>query len=221
MKQALVIGASGGIGAALSAALEARGVTVTGLSRSTDGLDVTDEASVEAALGKFEPGYDLVFVATGALEVDGATPEKTIQDLTAKSMTDQFAVNCIGPSLVLKHAVRLMPRDRQTTFAALSARVGSIGDNRMGGWYAYRTAKAALNQMIHTGAIELSRTHRESICVALHPGTVATEFTWKYLGRHPSVAPDEAARNLLGVLDGLKPEDTGQFFDWRGTRVEW
>ena len=106
-------------------------------------------------------------------------------------------------------------------FAALSARVGSIGDNRLGGWYSYRTAKAALNQMIHTAAIELSRKRPESVCVALHPGTVATPFTEKYLGRHPSVTPQEAAQNLLAVLDGLGPRDTGLFFDWQGERVAW
>jgi NAD(P)-dependent dehydrogenase (short-subunit alcohol dehydrogenase family) len=99
--------------------------------------------------------------------------------------------------------------------------VGSIGDNRFGGWYGYRTAKAALNQMIHTAAIELARTHRESICVALHPGTVATPFTEKYLGRHPAVAPDEAAGHLLKVIDGLGAQDTGDFFDWKGERVPW
>ena len=107
--------------------------------------------------------------------------------MSAKALADQFAVNCIGPSLVLKHAPRLLPRKGRAVFAALSARVGSIGDNRIGGWYAYRTAKAALNQMIHTGAIELARTHREAICVALHPGTVETPFTAKYAGRHPTV----------------------------------
>jgi NAD(P)-dependent dehydrogenase (short-subunit alcohol dehydrogenase family) len=99
--------------------------------------------------------------------------------------------------------------------------VGSIGDNRFGGWYSYRTAKAALNQMIHTGAIELGRSHREAICVALHPGTVATPFTEKYLGRHPAVTPDEAAAHLLSVIDGLGPEDTGGFFNWKGERVPW
>ena len=160
-------------------------------------------------------------MASGALEIDGARPEKALKQVTAQAMTDQFALNCIGPSLVLKHAVRLLPRDRRCVFAALSARVGSISDNGFGGWYSYRTAKAALNQMIHTGAIELARSHREAVCVALHPGTVATAFTAKYLGRHPSVPPQEAAQNLLAVTDGLTPADSGQFFDWQGKRVPW
>lgn len=221
MKTALVIGASGGIGQAVTAALGARGVAVTALSRSGQGLDITDEASVAAALDPLEGPFDLVFVATGALEIDGARPEKSLRDVTPKAMQDQFALNCIGPSLVLKHAARLLPRDSRAIFAALSARVGSIGDNRMGGWYAYRTAKAALNQMIHGGAIELGRTHKQSICVSLHPGTVATPFTERYLGRHPAVPPAEAARNLLAVLDGLQPADTGRFFDWQGEIVPW
>ena len=136
-------------------------------------------------------------------------------------MADQFALNCIGPSLILKHSLRLLPKDRRAVFAALSARVGSIGDNRLGGWYSYRTAKAALNQMIHTASIEVARTHKQAICVALHPGTVATDFTAKYLGRHPAVPAGDAAQNLLRVIDGLTPDQTGQFFDWKGASVPW
>ncbi|WP_428512198.1 SDR family NAD(P)-dependent oxidoreductase [Roseovarius sp.] len=221
MKDALVIGASGGIGSALVAELEKRDVRVTGLSRSVDGLDVTDEASVEAHLGALDGEYDLVFVATGALELDGRGPEKSLKELSAEAMEAQFRVNCMGPSLVLKHSVRLLPRDRECRFAALSARVGSIGDNGLGGWYSYRTAKAAVNQMIHGGAIELARTHRQSICVALHPGTVETPLTEKFAGGHKTVTPEAAARNLLDVLSALKPENTGQFFDWAGKPVPW
>lgn len=221
MENALIIGASGGIGAALSVALSERGVAVTGLSRSGDGLDVTDEASVSAALGQLSGPFDMIFVATGGLEINGQRPEKSLKDVTAQNMRDQFALNCIGPSLVLKHAPKLMPRDRRCIFVALSARVGSIGDNGFGGWYAYRTAKAALNQMIHTGAIELARSHKHSICVALHPGTVETPLTAKYAGHHPTVTPQQAATNLLGVLDGLTPDDTGLFYDWAGKRVPW
>ena len=221
MTQALIIGASGGIGQALATTLEDRGAAVTRLSRRDDGFDITNEASVEAALGALDPGFDLVLVATGALELDGARPEKTIRHVTAPTMAAQFALNCIGPALVLKHAIRLMPRDRRAVFAALSARVGSIGDNRLGGWYAYRTAKAALNQVLHTGAIELARTHPGAICVALPPGTVETALPRRYAAGHPTVTPPEAAAHLLGVIDGLDPEQSGGFFDWRGDRVEW
>ncbi|NSX54087.1 SDR family NAD(P)-dependent oxidoreductase [Parasulfitobacter algicola] len=221
MEKALIIGSSGGIGRALVAALETRGVAVTGLSRSGDGLDVTDEASVEAALGLLTGPYDLIFVVTGALEIDGAEPEKTIKALSAQAMMDQFRLNAVGPALVMKHGLRLLPRDRRAVFAAMSARVGSIGDNAMGGWYSYRTAKAALNQVIHTGAIELARTHKQAICVTMHPGTVATKFTEKYAGRHKTVPPEEAAQNLLRVLDGLTTDQTGGFFDWAGKEVPW
>lgn len=221
MEHALIIGASGGIGGAVAGALRDRGVTVTSLSRRDDGLDVTDESSVERCLGALEPGFDLVFVATGALELDGQRPEKTLRHLTGAAMAAQFALNCIGPALVMKHALRLLPRDRRAVFAALSARVGSIGDNRLGGWYSYRTAKAALNQMLHTGAVELARTHPQAICVALHPGTVETPLTRRYAAGHPTVTPAAAAAHLLGVIDGLDPGASGGFFDWRGDRVEW
>lgn len=221
MKRALIIGASGGIGSAMVQALQAQSVAVKALSRRDTGLDVTDEDSISAALGALEPGFDLIFVATGALEIDGAAPEKTLRRVTAQAMADQFALNCIGPSLVLKHSIRLMPRQGRAVFAALSARVGSIGDNALGGWYSYRTAKAALNQMIHTGAIELARSHREAICVALHPGTVATRFTEDYAGTHDTVPADQAADNLLRVIDGLTPVETGRFFDWQGKQVVW
>lgn len=221
MKRALIIGASGGIGGAIAEALAARGIGVTGLSRRDDGLNLTDEASVAAALGRLNGSFDLIFVATGALEIAGAAPEKTLKSLDPVAMLDQFAVNCIGPAMVMKHALPLLPRAGRSVFAALSARVGSIGDNAMGGWYSYRSAKAALNQVIHTAAIELARTHPDAICVALHPGTVRTTFTAKYLGRHPAVSAEEAAQNLLRVIDGLGRAESGQFLDWRGARVPW
>ena len=221
MKQILIIGASGGVGSALAAAFENRGDKVTGLSRSVDGLDLTDEASVEKHLGALEGPFDVILVASGALEIEGAEPEKTVKSISQKAMMDQFALNAVGPALVLRHAPDLLPRDQPCVFAVLSARVGSIGDNKIGGWISYRSAKAAVNQIVHTGAIELSRSHKQSICVALHPGTVKTPFTEKYLARHPAVEPSEAAENLLSVIDGLGAEDTGQFFDWAGKPVSW
>ena len=221
MNSILLIGNSGGIGHALQGALEARGASVTGLSRRDTGLDLNDEASIEGQLSALNGPFDAILVASGALEINGARPEKALSQLTQSAFLDQFIVNAAGPALILKHAPRLLPKDRPSQFAALSARVGSIGDNKIGGWYSYRAAKAALNQIIHTGAIELARTHKQAVCVALHPGTVQTPFTAKYLGRHPSVPASQAALNLLSVLEGLGPDKTGQFFDWAGKPVPW
>ncbi|ETX15219.1 C factor [Roseivivax halodurans JCM 10272] len=221
MENALIIGASGGIGSAVVAELEARGVSVTGLSRSKDGLDVTDEGSVEAQLGALEGPFDLMFTATGALEVDGAHPEKTIRRLDPEAMLGQFRLNAIGPALVLKHAIRLVPRRTPAVMATLSARVGSIGDNGLGGWYSYRTAKAAVNQVIHTAAVEFARSHRHLACVALHPGTVETRFTADYSDHHPTVTADVAARRLCDLFDRLGPEHTGRFYDYAFEEIPW
>ena len=221
MEKSLIIGGSGGIGAALVAAFVARDAQVVSLSRSKGGLDITDEASVEAHLGALEGPFDALIVATGALVIEGAAPEKTVRAVSAQAMADQFAVNAIGPALILRHAARLLPRAGRSVCAVLTARVGSIGDNRVGGWTSYRAAKAAANQIVHTTAIELARTHPEMVCVALHPGTVETRFTQKYLGRHPAVPAAEAAQNLLAVMDGLGAKDTGGFFDWAGKPVPW
>ncbi len=221
MERALVVGASGGIGGVLVAALMARGAAVTGVSRSGDGLDVTDEASIARVLGGLEPAFDTVIVATGALELGGIGPEKSLRAVTPEALAAQFALNAMGPLLVLKHALRLMPRDRPVRFAALSARVGSIGDNGLGGWYSYRAAKAALNQLIHTAAIEVARSHPKAVVVTLHPGTVDTGLTANHRGSHAAMPPPEAASHLLRVLQGLNAQDTGGFFDWQGARVAW
>lgn len=221
MEKALIIGASGGIGQAVCQCLSNQGVAVTGVSRSGDGFDLTDPGGVHRALDTIPGSFDLIFVASGALEINGAAPEKTVRAVSAQAMMDQFALNAVGPALVLGHAARLLPRDRRAVFAVLSARVGSIGDNRLGGWVSYRASKAAVNQIVHTAAIELARTHKQAICVSLHPGTVKTDFTRKYLGRHPAVTPDEAASNLLDVMAQLTPADTGGFLDWAGKPVPW
>ena len=215
MTHALIIGASGGIGAALARHL-ATDHDVTALSRSGTGLDVTDEASVRDALAGLAP-VDIAFVATGILAPPGHAPEKSLDAVAAEALLRTFAVNAVGPALVLKHlAPRLAPAAR---VAVLTARVGSIGDNRMGGWYAYRASKAAANQIVHGAAIEIGRRLKGSVVVALHPGTVETPFTEDY--RAPKVAPGEAARNLVEVLTGLAPADSGGFFDYAGARVEW
>jgi len=219
--KALVIGASGGIGAALAEALAARGADVTGLSRRRSGLDVTDEATIVCAAATLAGPFDLILDATGALEIDGRGPEKSIAALDPAALAAQFAVNAIGPALLLKHLHTHLVPDGRAVFATLSARVGSIGDNRLGGWIGYRAAKAALNQIVRTAAIEIGRKRPASIVVALHPGTVRTPLTAKYAGKHPTVTPDEAAAHLLAVLDGLTPADSGGFFAWDGQRVPW
>jgi NAD(P)-dependent dehydrogenase (short-subunit alcohol dehydrogenase family) len=220
MARALVVGASGGIGRSLVQELIKRGEHVTTLSRSVDGLDLTDEISIRDTLGRIDGPFELIIIATGALEIGAHGPEKSILALDQDAIAAQFAINATGPALVLKHVLRHIPRDRRSVFVALSARVGSIGDNRLGGWYSYRAAKAALNQLVHTAAIEVSRSHKQAICVTLHPGTVATAFTEKYQ-THAAVPADEAARNLLSVIERLKPSDTGRFFDWSGAEVAW
>lgn len=218
--RALVVGDTGGIGAALAARLRAQNVSVVGLSRQRDGFDVTDPAQAEAVLDALDGPFDLIFVATGALVNTLVAPEKALRELSAEEMAAQFAVNTIGPALVLKQASRLLARRERGVFAALSARVGSIGDNRAGGWYSYRASKAALNQVIRTGAIELARSHKKAVCVALHPGTVATDFTANYPA-HKKVGAEDAAANLLGVCNGLTPNQSGGFFDYAGLEVPW
>ncbi|QQA45010.1 SDR family NAD(P)-dependent oxidoreductase [Pelagovum pacificum] len=219
MGKTLLIGASGGIGSALVEALGEADLTT--LSRSQDGLDLTDEASIRDAADRIEGPFELILDVTGALEIDGQGPEKSLDDIDPEAMARQFAVNTIGPALLLKHFAPKLAREGRAVFATLSARVGSIGDNRLGGWYGYRASKAALNQIVRSASVEIARKRPEAIVLALHPGTVATPLTEKYLGRHPSVTPDEAARNLLKVIADRRPEDTGGFFAWDGSRIEW
>jgi NAD(P)-dependent dehydrogenase (short-subunit alcohol dehydrogenase family) len=215
--KALVIGASGGIGQAVSQALRYSGDEVVTLSRSAEGLDVTDAGSVDSVLGGVSGPFDLIFVAVGVL----GTPEKSLDAIDAGAMAEVMAVNAIGPALILRHLPRLLPRSGRSVCAVLSARVGSIGDNRIGGWYSYRASKAALNQIVHGAAIEVGRSHKDSIVVALHPGTVQTAFTAEYAGRHKTVTAQEAAGNLLGVTGGLTVEQSGGFFDYAGAVVPW
>lgn len=230
MTNAVVVGASGGIGGALAAALVARGGhdRVFGLARSgappEAHIDIIDEASVRAAADRIaEHGpVGLVIVATGQLHGPGLAPEKALKALDPEAMARLFAVNTIGPALVAKHFVPLLPRDGRGVFAALSARVGSIGDNRLGGWYGYRASKAALNQILRTLAIEVKRTRPEAMVVGLHPGTVRTALSHPFRPETDNpdvVSPDTAARNLLTVLDGLTPDESGKVFAWDGQPV--
>ncbi len=228
--RAVIVGAEGGIGAALAARLTLEGIAVRSLSRRAraeqDRLDLTDEASIAAAFAALGttladgPPLRLVIVATGLLHADGITPEKTFRALDAATLARSFAVNAIGPALIAKHALPLLPREGRSVLAVLSARVGSIGDNRLGGWYGYRASKAALNQMVRTLAVEMRRTRPEAIIAALHPGTVATGLSAPFRGGAERVfTPEMAAGYLLAVIAGLRPSDSGGFFAWDGSPI--
>ncbi|MGR3198456.1 MAG: SDR family NAD(P)-dependent oxidoreductase [Paracoccus sp. (in: a-proteobacteria)] len=220
--RALVLGASGGIGQALSARLAADGIRVTGLSRSGDGLDLTQADTVAQHAERLQgQDFDLILNATGALVIDGHQPEKTMDAVDPDAMAAQFALNATGVALALRHFAPLLARDRRSVFASLSARVGSIGDNGLGGWVGYRAAKAAQNQIIRTAAIEYRRRNRHAILVALHPGTVETPLTARYAARYRTITSDRSAEALLAVIAALTPEDTGSFYDWKGQRVPW
>ncbi len=219
--RALVLGASGGIGDALVQALRGRGAEVIGLSRRDQGLDLTDQASVARIARTLEGSFDLIFNATGALQIGADRPEKSLNAIDAQAMAAQFALNATGVALALRYFTPLLHRSGRSVFASLSARVGSIGDNRLGGWISYRAAKAAQNQIIRTAAIEIARKRPEAIVVALHPGTVATDLSAPYAATHPRIPAQQSAQALLAVIDRLTPADTGSFWDWKGQRVEW
>lgn len=224
--RAIVLGASGGIGGALLSYFEAdpRCSLALPLSRSVDGLDITNETTVREVAARLEAqrgSFDLIFNATGALTVDGAGPEKSIRAIDEVQMARQFAVNAIGPALLLKYFTPLLRRDRRSIFASLSARVGSIGDNRLGGWISYRASKAAQNQIIRTAAIEIARTNPQAIIVALHPGTVETSLSQQFSNGKDLFTPQQSAARLMKTIDGLTPAQTGQFFAYDGSRIEW
>lgn len=225
---AIVVGSSGGIGSALLARLSAqpRFGAVLGLGRSSSPpLDLTDEASIAAAARHVQAlGADvrLVIDASGILHAEGFAPEKSWRDLDATQMARAFAINAIGPALLMKHFLPLLPRQGRSVFATLSARVGSIGDNRLGGWYSYRASKAALNQFVRTAAIELGRRQPAALCVALHPGTVTTSLSAPFVKAGLDVqTPEQAAGRLIDVIDRLPSGSSGSFFDHRGDPVPW
>lgn len=232
---AVVLGGTGGVGAALVEALRARGEAVLALGRGTEPrLDYAQEASVAHAaqwlqqhLAQQGQALTRLIVATGFLHGETASgqraePERSWQHLNADALSHSFQVNAIGPALVMRHFLPLLPRQGRCVAAFLSARVGSIGDNALGGWYAYRASKAALNQLVRTASIELARRNREAICMALHPGTVDTALSQPFAKTGLQVRPPaQAAAELLAVLDGLSAADTGGFRDHRGNVVPW
>lgn len=230
--RALVFGATGGVGRALVKRLGDRGYQVVALSRPPAPdqppghltADIEDEATLATAASVLSQGDPItrVFVATGLLHAPGLNPERSNAELDPSQLARLFAVNTIGPSLVAKHFLPLLPRHGLAVFAILSARVGSIGDNRLGGWHSYRASKAALNMLIRTMSIELKRTRPDAVLVGLHPGTVDTKLS-KPFQAHVAAdrlfTPDHAAARLLAVADGLRPTDSGGVFAWDGRRI--
>ncbi len=233
---AVVIGASGGIGAALVSALAAvpEFGRVLALSRGTTPaldpdrriwqgpIDLLDEASVAAAAALVPHPLRLVLVATGLLHASGLQPEKTFRALDPEALLQSYRINAVGPALVAKHMLPLLATPGRSVFAALSARVGSIGDNRSGGWHAYRASKAALNMILRNLAIELARRSPDALCVGLHPGTVDTALSRPYqrgVAEGRLFTPAWSASRLLSVIDGLQPSQNGCVLDWSGAMV--
>ena len=222
---ALVIGASGSIGAAFVDLLRAapRCASVTALHRhSAPALDFSDEDSVAAAARVLAAGprYHLIVNAAGILHSDAFMPEKRLADLHAAQMLATFQANTFGPALLLRHFTPLLARER-AVFALLSAKVGSIGDNRLGGWYSYRASKAALNMLVKTAAIELARNQPNGVLVALHPGTVNSRLSQPFKGETIGRPAQAAAADMLAVLDALTPADSGSFRSYTGAELPW
>ena len=225
---AVVIGASGGLGDGLVRALQTERCfdQVLGFSRSSaPRLDLLDESSIAncaATVAQTGLPLRLLFDATGMLHSPTGQPEKGLQQLDPTHMADAFAINAIGPALLMKHFLPLLPREGKSVFARLSAKVGSIGDNQLGGWYSYRASKAACNQLVHTAAIELRRRQPHALCVSLHPGTVDTALSRPFAKSGLSVVTaDTAARRLLCVIDKLGPADSGGFFNHDASVLPW
>lgn len=231
---AIVFGASGGIGRALTEQLVSAGKhdVVFAASRADPDIDGTRYLNVDilsdeslAAVGEAVRSAGplaLCLVATGFLSDDDVRPEKSYRHQTLAAFNHVFEVNTFAPGLIAKHMLPLFARDARGVFAALSARVGSISDNRKGGWHAYRASKAALNMLIKNYAIEQARRNENFICVALHPGTVDTSLSEPFQSNVPEkqlFSSDQSAGYLLSVLDGLHPEDTGKVFDWAGEEI--
>jgi NAD(P)-dependent dehydrogenase (short-subunit alcohol dehydrogenase family) len=226
---ALVIGGTGSIGSAIINELKNQNFTnIINLSRSSNPpLDLLDESSIEKAadfIKNQQKSLCLLFDATGILhnEDQNQMPEKTYKNIDLTFMKKNFEINVMGPALVMKHFLPLLDKDQKSIFATLSAKVGSISDNRYGGWYSYRASKAALNQMIKTASIELKMKNRNAICVAIHPGTVTSKLSKPFQKDNLKIqSNEESAKNIAEVIGGLKMSDSGLFFDWNGSIINW
>lgn len=226
-RAAIIIGSMGGIGAALADVLERsdEGTRVIRLHRASNPhVDLADENSIaQAAAAISSLGYEIstVLVATGLLHADGRGPEKSMKELDAAWMIRNFQINAVGPALVAKHFLPIMAQQGPVYFAALSARVGSISDNRLGGWHSYRASKAALNMLIRNIAIEWQWKNPQSIVVGLHPGTVETALSAPFKGNpaHERFTPEKSAQDMLSVLHRLSPQESGQIFAYDGSII--
>jgi NAD(P)-dependent dehydrogenase (short-subunit alcohol dehydrogenase family) len=231
---AVVIGASGGIGSAFLDLLceEEQVERIYAFSRKGQGsthdkithgtIDLESESSIENAASGLSGNIRLVIIATGFLHGGDVYPEKSLNDLGIDHMQRNFAVNCYGPALVFKHFLPKLPRSGKSVIGALSARVGSISDNRLGGWYSYRASKAALNMMIKTTSIEAARKWKEAAIIGLHPGTVDTGLSEPFKANVPSdklFTPAQSANYLLAVIDNASAKDSGAILDWQGEIV--
>ncbi len=234
--RAVIIGATGGIGAALTEVLAADPEieAVHALSRSgrtppmhkviPGKADILDENSLSLAAAEIKAQGQpyLVIVATGLLSTDTVQPEKSYRHQNLEAFEQVFAINTFGPGLVAKHFLPLMPRTGRAVFAVLSARVGSISDNRLGGWHAYRASKAALNMLVRNYAVEQRRRNEDFIAVSLHPGTVDTDLSKPFQSNVPDkqlFTPQHSAKALLDVIAGLSPDQSGRAFDWAGKEI--
>ncbi|MFT7388746.1 MAG: NAD(P)-dependent dehydrogenase (short-subunit alcohol dehydrogenase family) [Candidatus Endobugula sp.] len=233
----VVVGASGGIGQALidQLAHDTHVNTIYGLSRheyipslSTAvhyqhlAIDYSDESSIAQAATQLPKVIDKVIVATGFLHDDQLRPEKSFKQISPENITQNMLVNMIGPSLIAKHFLPKMRGSDYAVFAALSARVGSIGDNQLGGWYSYRASKAALNMMIKTFSVELKRSQPKTTIIGLHPGTVNTALSEPFQRNVPEgklFTRDYSAARLLEVINKVGVEDSGYCYAWDGQRI--
>ncbi len=233
-----VIGASGAIGSAFVDYLaQSQDNTIFAFSRSektfdhnnvTSGkIDVEDEKTIEAAaeLAAKDAPLDLVVVAIGLLHWDDKKPEKSLRDVEAENFAKIFAINTTGPALCAKHFVPKLNRDERNVFAALSARVGSIGDNQIGGWYAYRASKAALNMVLKTTSIEAARRNKKAAIIGLHPGTVESKLSDPFSGNVPEkklFTPEYSVQNMMqNVVEKVGNEDTGKLFAYDGEEIQF
>ena len=216
--RALIFGASGGIGLAFSKFLENKlGIeNVIKLSRSVNGFEISDEEKILKFSGSIEGSFNLIINAIGVLQTTEIGPEKTINAVKQKSMIDMMTINAIGPALLLKNFSKKLDKTKFSVFVNLSARVGSITDNRLGGWISYRSSKAALNQIIKTSSIEINRRNKNAICVGLHPGTVKTRFTEKFQNTTETISPEESVEMMMKVIESLSVDDNGYCFAYDG-----